>query len=51
MFRVKLEDGAQVVATPTRSAVQKWTKFMPGDRVLVELSPFDPNRGRITARE
>lgn len=51
MLRIRLEDGTKVVATPTRAAIQKWTKFMPGDRVLVELSPFDPTRGRITARE
>lgn len=51
MFRIRLEDGTKVVATPTRSATQKWTKFLPGDRVLVELSPFDPTRGRITDRE
>lgn len=50
MFRVRLDEGTQVVATPTRSAVQKWTKFLPGDRVIVALSPFDPTRGRIESR-
>ena len=50
MFRVRLDEGTQVVATPTRSATQKWTKFLPGDRVLVALSPFDPTRGRIESR-
>lgn len=51
MFRVRLDEGTQVLATPTRAAIQKWTKFLPGDRVLVALSPFDPGRGRIEARE
>jgi translation initiation factor IF-1 len=50
MFRVKLDSGIQVLATPTRSASQVWTKFITGDRVEVELSPYDPSRGRITAR-
>lgn len=50
LFRIRLDDGNQVLGTPTREAARVWTKFSPGDRVSVELSPFAPTRGRITAR-
>lgn len=50
MYRIRLEDGGQVVATPTRTAMRRWTRFIPGDRVEVALSPFDPTRARIEAR-
>jgi translation initiation factor IF-1 len=50
LYRVRLEDGRQVRATLGTHARRVMIKVLPGDRVLVELSTFDPSRGRINGR-
>ena len=50
LFRVRLDDGRQVRATLSTQAKRVTVKVLPGDRVELTLSPYDPTRGRITAR-
>ncbi len=50
MFRVQLADGHEVLAHLSREIKVHFVKLLPGDRVLVELSPYDLGRGRITYR-
>ena len=50
MFRVELADGHDVLAHVGSKLRLQFVKLLPGDRVLLELSPFDPGRGRITYR-
>ena len=49
-FRVKLENGHVVLAHISGKMRKHFIRILPGDRVLVELSPYDLNRGRITYR-
>mgnify|MGYP001613274795 CR=1 FL=1 len=49
MFKVVLEDNQhQVLAHISGKMRKNFIRILPGDRVLVELSPYDLNRGRIT---
>jgi len=50
MFRVELENGHRVLAHISGKMRMHYIKILPGDRVTVELSPYDLNRGRITYR-
>lgn len=50
MFRVKLENGHIVIAHISGKMRMHYIKILPGDRVSVEMSPYDLNRGRITFR-
>jgi translation initiation factor IF-1 len=50
MFRVELADGQEVQAHIGEAMRLKFVKILPGDRVLVALSPYDPTRGRIIYR-
>jgi translation initiation factor IF-1 len=50
MFRVELPNGHKVLAHISGKIRLHYIKILPGDRVLVELSPYDLNRGRITYR-
>ncbi len=50
MFRVKCDNELEVLATISGRMRQYYIKILPGDRVTVEVSPYDPNRGRITYR-
>ena len=50
MFRVELESGHQVLAHISGKIRMHFIKILPGDRVLVELSPYDLTRGRILYR-
>jgi len=50
MFRVKLEQGHQILAHISGKMRQHYIRILPGDRVLVELSPYDLTRGRIVYR-
>ena len=49
-YRVALEDGSRVVAHVPAKERMHLVRLIPGDRVLVVLSPYDPTRGRITDR-
>ena len=50
MFRVELENGHKVLAHISGRMRKNFIRILEGDRVLVELSPYDLNRGRITFR-
>ena len=50
MFKVELENGHQVLAHISGKMRMHYIKVLPGDRVTVELSPYDLDRGRITYR-
>jgi translation initiation factor IF-1 len=49
-FRVELENGHKVLAHISGKVRKNYIKILPYDRVLVELSPYDLNRGRILFR-
>ena len=51
MFRVKLDNGHVVLAHISGKMRKFYIRILPGDRVTVELSPYDLARGRITYRE
>jgi translation initiation factor IF-1 len=51
MFRVQLENGHRVLAHISGKMRLHFIKILPGDKVTVELSPYDLNRGRIIYRE
>ena len=50
MFRVELENGHKVLAHVSGKMRMNFIRILPGDRVKVELSPYDLTRGRITYR-
>jgi translation initiation factor IF-1 len=50
MFRVELEGGQSVLATISGKMRKHYIRILPGDKVKVELSPYDLTRGRITYR-
>ncbi len=50
MFRVELENGHQVLAHISGKMRMNFIKILPGDRVTLELSPYDLSRGRIVYR-
>lgn len=49
-FRVKLDDGSLVLTTLTGRMRRNYIRILPGDRVKVEMTPYDKFRGRITFR-
>ena len=49
-FKVKLENEHQVLAHISGKMRMHYIRILPGDRVLVELSPYDLSRGRIVYR-
>ena len=51
MFRVELENGHRVLAHISGKMRMHFIKILPGDKVMVELSPYDLSRGRIIFRE
>ncbi|MCF6192546.1 MAG: translation initiation factor IF-1 [Candidatus Hydrothermae bacterium] len=50
MFRVELDNGVLVLAHIAGKMCMHYIRIVPGDRVLVELSPYDLTRGRIVYR-
>ena len=50
MFQVQLENGPEVLAHISGRMRMNYIRILKGDRVLVELSPYDLTRGRITYR-
>ncbi len=50
MFRVELENGHRVLAHVSGKMRMHFIKILPGDKVTVELSPYDLTRGRIIYR-
>ena len=51
MFRVALDNGHKVLAHISGKMRMHYIKILPGDKVRIELSPYDLARGRITYRE
>ena len=51
MFRVKLDNGHMVLAHVSGKMRKFFIRILPGDKVTVELSPYDLTRGRIVYRE
>lgn len=51
MFRVELDTGHKVLAHISGKMRMHFIRILPGDRVTVELSPYDLSRGRITYRK
>lgn len=50
MFRVELDNGHNILAHVSGKIRMHFIRILPGDRVKVELSPYDLNRGRIVYR-
>ena len=50
MFKVELENGHEVLAHVSGKIRMYYIRILPGDKVTVELSPYDLSRGRITYR-
>ncbi|MDI3257774.1 MAG: translation initiation factor IF-1 [Kyrpidia sp.] len=50
MFRVELQNGHRILAHVSGKIRMHYIRILPGDRVTVELSPYDLTRGRITYR-
>jgi translation initiation factor IF-1 len=49
-FRVELENGHEIIATISGKMRMNYIRILPGDKVKVEMSPYDLTRGRITYR-
>jgi translation initiation factor IF-1 len=50
MFRVRLENGHELIAHISGKMRMHYIKILPGDKVQLEMSPYDLNKGRITFR-
>ncbi len=50
MFRVKLENGHEILAHISGKIRKNFIRILPGDKVRVEMTPYDLTRGRITFR-
>ena len=50
MFRVRLENDHQIIATISGKMRMNYIRILPGDKVSVEMSPYDLSRGRIIYR-
>ncbi len=47
LYRVRLDDGEKITASVSAKARKVTVEFLPGDGVMVQISPYDPTRGRI----
>ncbi len=50
MFNVELENGHKIMCTISGKIRMNYIRILPGDKVVVEMSPYDLSRGRITYR-
>lgn len=50
IFKIKLDNGMEMQAHVSGKIRKNYIRIIPGDRVLVELSPYDLTKGRITYR-
>lgn len=51
MFRVKLENGHEVLAHVSGKMRMHYIRILPGDKVTIEMSPYDLSKGRIVYRQ
>lgn len=49
-FKVELENGRQIIATISGKLRMNYIRILPGDKVTIDMSPYDLTRGRITWR-
>jgi len=50
MFRIRLENGHKIVATISGKMRMHYIRILPGDKVAIEISPYELSRGRIVYR-
>ena len=50
MFKIRLDNGLEILAHVSGKMRMNFIRILPGDKVKVELSPYDPTRGRIIYR-
>ncbi|OGM30266.1 translation initiation factor IF-1 [Candidatus Woesebacteria bacterium RIFCSPHIGHO2_01_FULL_41_10] len=50
MFKVELSDGHEIIGIPSGKMRRGFMRMMPGQKVRVEMTPYDENRGRIVAK-
>ena len=50
LFRVQLEDGSLILCHLSGKLRMHFIKILPGDRVKIEMTPYDPGKGRILVR-
>ncbi len=50
-FKIELENGHQIIANISGKLRMNFIKIIPGDKVMVEMSPYDLTKGRITWRD
>jgi len=50
-FRVKLDSGLEILAYVSGKMRMHYIRILPGDRVVVEITPYDPTKGRIIYRK
>ncbi len=50
-FKVKLDSGLEILAYVSGKMRMHYIRILPGDRVVVELTPYDPSKGRIIYRK
>ena len=50
MFRIKLQDEREVLATPSGKMRRGFMRMLPGVKVQVEMTPYDNDRGRIVGK-
>lgn len=50
MFKVKCDNGMEVLATISGRMRKNYIRILPGDKVTIEVSAYDPSKGRITYR-
>ncbi len=50
MFRIRLENGHKIVGTISGKMRMHYIRILPGDKVAIEMSPYDLSRGRIVYR-
>ena len=51
MFRVKLQNGQEILAYVSGKMRKFFIRILPGDKVTIEMSPYDMTKGRITFRQ
>ena len=50
MFKVQLEDNREIIGVPSGKMRRGFMRLMPGQKIKVEMTPYDENRGRIVAK-
>jgi len=50
MFKVKLDDEREIIGVPSGKMRRGFMRLMPGQRIRVEMTPYDESRGRIVSR-